>query len=78
MFLVAVLRLRRRCSRASRPLCYSYGAYLHEQRKRVLTLRELANQGRATTRDPVLNFLVKIADNGVVWNVLSHWPSPRC
>ena len=56
----------------------SYGAYLHEQRRRVLTLRELANQGRATTRDPVLNFLVKFADDGVVWNVLSHWPSPRC
>ena len=56
----------------------SYGAYLHEQRKRVLTLRELANLGRAATRDPVLNFLVRLGDNGVVWNVLSHWPSPRC
>ena len=56
----------------------SYGAYLHEQRKRVLTLRELANLGRAATADPVLNFLVKFCDNGVVWNVLSHWPSPRC
>ena len=55
----------------------SYGAYLHEQRKQVLSLRSLANRGRAATVDPVMNFLVRLGDNGVLWNVLSHWPPPR-
>ena len=55
----------------------SYRAYLHEQRKQVLVLRSLANRGRAATADPVMNFLVRLGDNGVLWNVLSHWPSPR-
>jgi len=54
-----------------------YRAYLHEQRKQVLVLRSLANRGRAETADPVLKFLVRLGDNGVLWNVLSHWPSPR-
>ena len=55
----------------------SYRAYLHEQRKQVLVLRSLANRGRAATADPVMNFLVRLGDNGVLWNVLSHWPPPR-
>ena len=55
----------------------SYGAYLHEQRKQVLSLRSLANRGRAATAEPVMNFLVRLGDNGVVWNVLSHWPPQR-
>ena len=55
----------------------SYRAYLHEQRKQVLVLRSLANRGRAVTADPVMNFLVRLGDNGVLWNVLSHWPPPR-
>ena len=55
----------------------SYRAYLHEQRKKVLSLRSLANRRRAATADPVMNFLVRLGDNGVLWNVLSHWPPPR-
>ena len=55
----------------------SYRAYLHEQRKQVLSLRSLANRGRATTADPVMKFLCELGDNGVLWNVLSHWPPPR-
>ena len=55
----------------------SYRAYLHEQRKQVLVLRSLANRGRAATADPVLKFLVRLGDNGVLWNVLSHWPPPK-
>ena len=55
----------------------SYRAYLHEQRKQVLSLRSLANRGRAATTDPVMNFLEQLGDNGVLWNVLSHWPPPR-
>ena len=53
------------------------GAYLHEHRKQVLMLRCLATKKRrATTTDPVMNFLVKLGDNGVIWKVLSFWPPP--
>ena len=55
----------------------TYRAYLHEHRKQVLTLRCLATKkGRATTTDPVLNFLEQLGDNGVIWKVLSFWPPP--
>ena len=55
----------------------TYTAYLHEHRKQVLTLRCLATKkGRATTTDPVMNFLVQLGDNGVIWKVLSFWPPP--
>ena len=54
----------------------TYRAYLHEHRKRVLMLRCLATKGRATTTDPVMNFLVKLGDNGVIWKVLGFWPPP--
>ena len=55
----------------------TYTAYLHEHRKQVLMLRCLATKkGRATTTDPVMNFLVQLGDNGVIWNVLSFWPPP--
>ena len=40
-------------------------------------LRCLATKkGRATTTDPVMNFLVKLGDNGVIWKVLGFWPPP--
>ena len=51
-------------------------AYLHQHRKQVLMLRCLATKGRATTTDPVLNFLEQLGDNGVIWKVLSFWPPP--
>ena len=54
----------------------TYSAYLHEHRKQVLTLRCLAIKGRAKTTDPVMNFLVKLGDNGVIWKILSFWPPP--
>ena len=54
----------------------TYRAYLHEHRKRVLMLRCLATKGRATTTDPVMNFLEQLGDNGVIWKVLSLWPPP--
>ena len=54
----------------------TYRAYLHEHRKRVLMLRCLATKGRATTTDPVMNFLEQLGDNGVIWKVLSFWPPP--
>ena len=55
----------------------TYSAYLHQHRKQVLMLRCLATKkGRATTTDPVMNFLVELGDNGVIWKVLSFWPPP--
>jgi len=55
----------------------TYRSYLHEHRKQVLMLRCLATKkGRATTTDPVMNFLVKLGDNGVIWKVLGFWPPP--
>ena len=54
----------------------TYRAYLHEHRKQVLVLRCLATKGRATTTDPVLNFLEQLGDNGVIWTVLGFWPPP--
>ena len=55
----------------------TYSAYLHQHRKQVLMLRCLATKkGRAKTTDPVMNFLVKLGDNGVIWKVLSFWPPP--
>lgn len=55
----------------------TYSAYLHQHRKQVLMLRCLATKkGRATTTDPVMNFLVQLGDNGVIWKVLSFWPPP--
>ena len=55
----------------------TYRAYLHEHRKQLLMLRCLATKkGRATTTDPVMNFLVELGDNGVIWKVLSFWPPP--
>ena len=54
----------------------TYRSYLHEHRKQVLMLRCLATKGRATTTDPVMNFLEQLGDNGVIWKVLSFWPPP--
>ena len=54
----------------------TYRAYLHEHRKQVLMLRCLATKGRASTTDPVMNFLEQLGDNGVIWKVLSFWPPP--
>ena len=39
----------------------------------VLAVRGLAQRGKLSTNDPVLNFLARLGDNGVVWHVLSFW-----
>ena len=33
----------------------------------------LAQRGRLSTGDPVLNFLARLGDNGVVWHILGYW-----
>ena len=45
-------------------------------RKQLLTLRSLEIRGRATTADPILNFVIGLPD-GVAWNVLSFWRGSR-
>ena len=39
----------------------------------VLTVRGLAQRGKLSTSDPVLNFLARLGDNGVVWHILGYW-----
>ena len=39
----------------------------------VLAVRGLAQRGKLSTDDPVLNFLARLGDNGVVWHVLEYW-----
>ena len=39
----------------------------------VLAVRGLAQRGKLSTEDSVLNFLARLGDNGVVWHVLSFW-----
>ena len=39
----------------------------------VLAVRGLAQRGKLSTNDPVLHFLARLGDNGVVWHVLSFW-----
>ena len=64
-----------------RPLIYSavrgtINAPKVDLARRLLALRCLATKGRAKTTDPVMNFLVQLGDNGVIWKVLSFWPPP--
>ena len=39
----------------------------------VLAVRGLAQRGKLSTNDPVLNFLARLGDNGVCWHILSFW-----
>ena len=39
----------------------------------VLAVRGLAQRGKLSTDDSVLNFLARLGDNGVVWHVLEYW-----
>ena len=51
----------------------SYKRYARSFHRDVLTVRGLAQRGKLSTDDPVLNFLARLGDNGVVWHVLSFW-----
>ena len=47
--------------------------YARSFHRDVLTVRGLAQRGKLSTNDPVLNFLARLGDNGVVWHVLEYW-----
>ena len=51
----------------------SYKRYARSFHRDVLTVRGLAQRGKLLTDDPVLSFLARRADNGVVWHVLEYW-----
>ena len=51
----------------------SYKRYARSFHRDVLVCRVLAQRGHLSTRDPVLHFLARLGDNGVVWHVLSFW-----
>ena len=51
----------------------TFKRYMRAPHRDVLAVRGLAQRGKLRTDDPVLNFLARLGDNGVVWNVLSFW-----
>ena len=51
----------------------SYKRYARSFHRDVLTVRGLAQRGKLSTSDPVLSFLARRADNGVVWKILEYW-----
>ena len=51
----------------------SYKRYARSFHRDVLAVRGLAQRGKLSTEDPVLNFLARLGDNGIVWYVLSFW-----
>ena len=55
----------------------SYKRYARSFHRDVLVVRGLAQRGKLRTDDPVLHFLARLGDNGVVWHVLSFWRVAR-
>ena len=51
----------------------TYKKYMRAPHRDVLAVRGLAQRGKLSTRDPVLHFLARLGDNGVVWHVLEYW-----
>ena len=55
----------------------SYKRYARSFHRDVLAVRGLAQRGKLSTDDSVLNFLARLGDNGVVWHVLEYWRATR-
>ena len=51
----------------------TFKRYMRAPHRDVLAVRGLAQRGKLSTNDPVLHFLARLGDNGVVWHVLSFW-----
>ena len=51
----------------------SYKRYARTFHRDVLVVRGLAQRDKLATKDPVLNFLALLGDNGVVWHILGYW-----
>ena len=51
----------------------TYKKYVRAPHRDVLAVRGLAQRGKLSTDDSVLNFLARLGDNGVCWHILSFW-----
>ena len=51
----------------------TYKKYVRAPHRDVLAVRGLAQRGKLRTDHPVLAFLAKQGDNGVMWHVLTYW-----
>ena len=54
----------------------SWKQYCRRDHKQILRLRSLITRGRARERlaaTPAIKFILRRADNGVLWNILSFW-----
>ena len=51
----------------------TYKRYMRAPHREVLSVRGLAQRGKLRTDHPVLAFLAKQGDNGVVWHILTYW-----
>ena len=51
----------------------TYKRYMRAPHREFLALRGLAQRGKLRTDHPVLAFLAKQGDNGVVWHILTYW-----
>jgi len=51
----------------------TYKKYMRAPHREVLAVRGLAQRGKLRTDHPVLAFLAKQGDNGVVWHILTYW-----
>ena len=50
--------------------------YCRRDHKQILRLRSLITRGRARERlaaTPAIKFILRRADNGIVWTILSFW-----
>ena len=54
----------------------SWKAFCRQDHKEILRLRSLVARGRARERlaaTPAIKFILRRADNGIVWTILSFW-----
>ena len=51
----------------------TFKRYMRAPHRDVLAVRGLAQRDKLATKDPVLDFLARLGDNGVCWHILSFW-----
>ena len=54
----------------------SWKAFCRQDHKKILRLRSLITRGRAReglAAPPAIKFILRRADTGVLWNILSFW-----
>ena len=59
----------------------SFKSFMRRPHRSILRLRSLVSRGRAAPKKwsprgldrRAIEFLVKLGDNGIVWNILSFW-----